>query len=257
MALKRRFNRDWWIDDDSTIALALDPGKRKVSGVSSNIGHCIAAGIVDDAHLPTAVDRLMAPDMFSGWGIRTLSTKHIAYNPLSYHCGSVWAVEQATTVFGFRRFGFDAQAAQLTRAMFDLAKLYPAHRIPETVGGYARGDRATPGAYPQANTPQLWNGSAFALLIHTLLGLQPVAPLNTLVVSPDLPEWLPEAVLHDLRIGEGKGTIRFWRGEHGRSHAEVISSTGPFRLMVQPPPESLTAGVRDRLHGLFETIRRW
>jgi glycogen debranching enzyme len=256
MSLKRRFNRDWWIDDESTIALALDPQKRKVAAVSSNIGHCITSGIVDDDHLPIAVPRLMAPDMFSGWGIRTLSTRHIAYNPLSYHCGSVWAVEQATIVFGLRRFGFDAEALQLTRALFDLAKLYPAHRIPETVGGYARGDRATPGAYPQANTPQLWNASAFPLLVHTMLGLQPVAPLHLLVVTPDLPEWMPEAVLHDLRLGESTATIRFWRGEHGHSHAEIVKSTGTFRLLVQPPPESLTAGVRDRVRGLFETIRR-
>jgi len=256
MALRRRFNRDWWIDDDSTIALALDPDKRKVAAVSSNIGHCIAAGIVNDEHLPVAVKRLMAPDMFSGWGIRTLSTDHVAYNPLSYHCGSVWAVEQATIVFGLRRFGFDAEALDLTHALFDLAKLYPAWRIPETVGGYARGDRATPGAYPQANTPQLWNASAFPLLVHTMLGLQPVAPLHLLVVSPDLPEWMPEAVLHDLRLGRSTATIRFWRGEHGHSHAEIVKSTGAFRLVVQPPPESLSAGVRDRLRGLFETIRR-
>lgn len=255
-SLKRRFNRDWWIDDESTIALALDPQKRKVAAVSSNIGHCVATGIVDDNHLPIAVRRLMAPDMFSGWGIRTLSSRHTAYNPLSYHCGSVWPVEQATIVFGLRRFGFDAEALQLTRALFDLARLYPASRIPETVGGYARGDRATPGAYPQANTPQLWNASAFPLLVHTMLGLQPVAPLHLLVVSPDLPEWMPEAVVHDLRLGESTATIRFWRGEHGHSHAEVVKSTGTFRLIVQPPPESLTAGVRDRLRGLLETIRR-
>ncbi len=256
MALKRRFNRDWWIDDDSTIALALDPEKRKVAAVSSNIGHCIASGIVNDEHLPAAVKRIMAPDMFSGWGIRTLSSHHVAYNPLSYHCGSVWAVEQATIVFGLRRFGFDAEALELTRALFDLAKLYPDWRIPETVGGYARGDRATPGAYPQANTPQLWNASAFPLLVHAMLGLQPVAPLHLLVVSPDLPEWMPEAVLHDLRLGESSATVRFWRGGHGHSHAEVVKSTGTFRLIVQPPPESVTAGVRDRLRGLFETIRR-
>ena len=198
----------------------------------------------------------MAPDMFSGWGIRTLSSRHRSYNPLSYHCGSVWAVEQATIAFGFRRFGFDAEAMELTRALFDLAKLYPDHRIPETIGGAARGDRATPGAYPQANTPQLWNASAFPLLVHAMLGLQPVAPLHVLVVSPDLPEWMPEAIVNDLRLGESTATIRFWRGDHGRSHAEILERNGTFRLIVQPPPESVSAGVRDRLRGLFETLRR-
>jgi hypothetical protein len=144
----------------------------------------------------------------------------------------------------------------LTRALFDLATLYPAHRIPETIGGDPRADRATPGAYPRSNTPQLWNASAFPLLVHTMLGLQPVAPFHVLVVSPDLPEWMPEAVIHDLRLGDATATIRFWRGDRGHSHAEIVKRTGTFRLIVQPPPESVTAGVRDRLRALFETIRR-
>src|SRR5438105_2124480 len=184
MALKKRFNRDWWIDDDACVALAMDSGKRPVTAVSSNIGHCIATGIVGKEHLRAAVGRLFAPDMFSGWGIRTLSTEHRSYNPMSYHCGSVWPVEQATIAFGLRRFGFDARALELAEALFDLAQVYPEHRIPECVGGYARGDRPTPGAYPQANTPQLWNATAFPLIVHTVLGLQPVAPFHLLAVSP-------------------------------------------------------------------------
>ena len=175
MALKTRFNRDWWIDDEACVALAMDAHKRPVAAVSSNIGHCIAAGIVSDDHLPAAVGRLFAPDMFSGWGIRTLSSGHVAYSPLSYHCGSIWPVEQATIAFGLRRFGFDTRALELSQAQFDLAQLYPEYRIPECVGGYARGDYPTPGAYPQANTPQLWNATAFPLLVHLLLGLQPVS----------------------------------------------------------------------------------
>ena len=100
------------------------------------------------------------------------------YNPLSYHRGTVWAVEQATIIFGLRRFGFDARALDLARALFDLAQLYPEHRMPECVGGYARGERPTPGAYPQANTPQLWNATAFPLTVQTLLGIVPVAQLR-------------------------------------------------------------------------------
>ena len=255
MALKKRFNRDWWIDDDSCVAVAMDAKKQRVAAVSSNIGHCIATGIIDTDHLPAAVGRLFAPDMFSGWGIRTLSTAHRAYNPLSYHCGSVWPVEQATIVFGLRRFGFDQRAIELAEALFDLAQLYPDYRIPECVGGYARGEHPTPGAYPQANTPQLWNATAFPLLVHTLLGLQPVAPLGLLVVSPHLPAWLPDVVLHDVRLATATATIRCWRDPDGGSHAEVLESRGPFRLVQQPPPESLSAGWGDRLRALFDTVR--
>jgi glycogen debranching enzyme len=254
MKLKQRFNRDWWIDDGLCVALALDSQKRRVPAVSSNIGHCIASGIISDAHLPATVERLFAPDMFSGWGIRTLSAKHGSYNPLSYHCGTVWAVEQSTIAFGLRRFGFDERARQLTSAMFDLAQLYPEYRIPECVGGDTREDRPTPGAYPHANAPQLWNATLFPLLIHTILGLQPVAPLDTLVVAPDLPEWLPEIVLNDLQVGGAKANVRFWRGEHGRSHAEILERHGTLHLIHQQPPESLSASPWDRFRGLLDTV---
>jgi glycogen debranching enzyme len=254
MKLKQRFNRDWWIDDEQSVALGLDAQKRTVPAVSSNIGHCIASGIISDAHLPAVVERLFAPDMFSGWGIRTLSTQHASYNPLSYHCGTVWAVEQSTIAFGLRRFGFDARASELTKAMFDLAQLYPEHRIPECVGGDARNDRPTPSAYPHANAPQLWNATVFPLLVHTMLGLQPLAPLETLVVAPDLPAWLPEIVLSNLRLGAATARIRFWRGDNGRSHAEILEKQGTLHLVHQQPPESLSAGPWDRFRALLDTV---
>jgi glycogen debranching enzyme len=253
-ALKERFNRDWWFEDDGFIALAMDSGKRLVRAASSNVGHCIASGIVSDEHLPRVVERLFASDMFSGWGVRTLSTEHVAYNPLSYHLGSVWAVENATIAFGLRRFGFDERALELTRAMLDLAALYPDSRIPETVGGYARDERPFPGAYPRANSPQLWNASAMPLLMHTILGLQPVAPLHLLVVDPVLPTWLPEVVLHDLRLGGATATIRFWRDGGGESHAEVVEKQGTLHVIKQPPLESLNAGVKDRFSALFDRV---
>jgi len=253
--LKARFNRDWWDPAQRSVVLALDSNKRQVRAVTSNAGHCVACGIVDDEHLPSAVGRLFAPDMFSGWGIRTLSSAHRAYNPLSYHLGTVWAVEQATIAFGLRRFGFDARALDLAQALFDLAQLYPEDRIPECIGGYPRGDAGGPGAYPRANTPQLWNASAFPLLIHTILGFQPVAPLDTLVVDPVLPTWLPEVIVHDLRLAGSKATLRFWRDRQGSSHVEVLHKRGTVHVVKQPPPESLTAGVPDRLGALFDSIR--
>ncbi|NUR21098.1 MAG: hypothetical protein HOQ12_16305 [Gemmatimonadaceae bacterium] len=254
MDLKERFNRDWWVADDDCIGVALDAEKRLVRGCTSNAGHCLAAGIVSDEHLPALVDRLFAPDMFSGWGIRTLSSEHTSYGPIDYHLGAVWAVENATIVFGLRRFGFDARAVELSRALFDLAALYPDARIPECVGGYARHERPTPGAYPRANAPQLWNASGFALLVHSLLGLQPVAPLDLLVVDPVLPPWLPEVILHDLRVGGATATLRFWRGKHGDSHAEVLDQRGTLRLVKQPPLESLSAGLRDRLGAFIDGV---
>ena len=166
----------------------------------------------------------------------------------------MWAVEQATIAFGLRRFGFDERALQLTTSLFDLAQLYPDFRIPECIGGDAREDRATPGAYPHANAPQLWNATVFPLLVHTMLGLQPLAPLETLVVAPALPVSVPEIVLSDLQVGSATAKVRFWRGEHGRSHAEILEKKGTLHLVHQQPPESLSAGPWDRFRALLDTV---
>jgi glycogen debranching enzyme len=252
--LKERFNRDWWMDEEGFVALAMDADKRLSRSITSNVGHCLASGIIDDDHIPRVVGRLFAPDMFSGWGIRTLATGHPSYNPLAYHLGTVWPVESATIAFGLRRFGFDARAIDLARATLDLASLYELGRIPECVGGYARAEFPHPGAYPRANPIQAWNQSAFPLLLHTILGLQPVAMLDLLVVDPVLPPWLPEVIVRDLRLGDAVATLRFWRDDSGASHAEVVRKRGTFHLVRQPPPESLSAGVRDRAGALVETI---
>ena len=253
-ALKARFNEDWWSADDQFFALALDPDKRQVRAVTSNVGHCLATGIIDRKHLPAVVGRMFAPDLFSGWGIRTLSSEHAYYDPLSYHRGTVWAVEQGTIVFGLRRFGFDARAVELSRAMFDLARLYPEYRIPECIGGDSRGARLTPGAYPRANTPQLWNATAFPLIVQSLLGLLPIAPAETLVIDPVLPSWLPDLVVHELRVGAATVSLRFWRKEDGTCTWEVLHKRGTLRIVRQPPPESVTAGAADRLGALLQSI---
>jgi glycogen debranching enzyme len=253
-ALKDRFNRDWWMDEEQFYALALDPQKRQVRALTSNVGHCLACGIIDRDRLPAVVGRMFAPDLFSGWGVRTLSTNHAYYNPLSYHRGTVWAVEQATIVFGLRRFGFDARALDLTQALFDLAQLYPEYRIPECVGGYARGERATPGAYPRANTPQLWNATAFPLVVQTILGLLPIAATNTLVLDPVLPAWIPELILRDLRVGDARVALRFWRDESDSSNWEVLHQQGTLHVVRQPAPESLSATWTDRAGAVLESM---
>ena len=198
--LKERFNRDFWMEDEGFVAFGLDSKKQQIRALASNAGQCLATGIVSDEHLPRLVRRLFEPDLFSGWGIRTLSTNNPAYNPLDYHLGSIWLVENATMIFGLRRFGFDDRALELTRALYDLSLLWPGYRVPECVGGYSREDMAHPGAYPRANVAQLWNQSAWPLIVQCILGLQPFAPLNLLAVDPVLPAWLPEVTISDLRI---------------------------------------------------------
>jgi glycogen debranching enzyme len=254
--LKQRFNRDFWMAREQSPALALDPEKRQVASVGSNGGHCLACGILTTPHVRATAGRLFAPDMFSGWGIRTLSSQHPAYNPVSYHLGSIWPVENATIVFGLRRYGLNARALDLASALFDLAALFDG-RIPECVGGYPRGAVAHPGAYPRANAPQAWNQSAFPFLLQSLLGLQPLAPWRVLVVDPVLPPWLPEVTLEHLRVGDATVTIRFRRTRRGRATFRVLRRHGRVHVLRQPPPESLSATPLARLRALAAgSIRR-
>jgi glycogen debranching enzyme/NAD(P)-dependent dehydrogenase (short-subunit alcohol dehydrogenase family) len=249
---KRRFNRDFWMEDESYVAFGLDAEKRQIRSVTSNAGQCLTTGVVDDDKLPRLAHRIFQPDMFSGWGIRTLSSKHPAYNPLSYHLGSVWAVENGTILFGLRRFGFNAEALRLARALYDLALLWRGHRIPECVGGYDRSEAPHPGAFPQANVPQSWNLSVFPILLQTLLGLRAAAPLKLLAVDPVLPEWLPDVTVRNLRVGRASVSLRFWRARSGESRYEVLKKDGALRIVRQPPLDSLTASLWERLDALIK-----
>lgn len=245
--LKERFNRDFWVADEGYIGLCLDRDKRLVRCRASNMGHCLAAGIVDSSRISTVVSALFAADLHSGWGIRTLSTTNPAYNPLSYHLGSLWPAENATIAFGLRRYGLDTEAQQLAEALFDLGFLWREGRVPECVGGYDRHAYVHPGAFPRANAPQAWNASTYPLLIHTLLGLQPVAPLHLLLLDPILPSWLPDLTVEGLRLGGGSMDLRFVRGRNGRTRWKVLRKTGKAHIFRQPPVNSLSATLMHRL----------
>lgn len=251
--LKRRFNRDFWLEEEGFLAFGLDADKRPVRSLTSNAGHCLASGIVARRHVPRLVERLFSPEMFSGWGIRTLSADNPSYNPFSYHLGSVWPVENSTILLGLRRYGFDERAVELATALWELGRIWDHGRIPECVGGLAREGRGHPGSYPHSNAPQAWNQSAWPLLVQSLLGLQPVAPLRTLTVSPALPEWLPELEVRGLGVGRAEVDLRVWRDRKGRGRFEVLRKQGRLRVVRQPPVDALGVGPMTRLLALF----RW
>lgn len=251
--LKRRFDRDFWLPDEGFLAFGLDAEKRPVRTPVSNAGHCLTTGIVARRRVPRLVERLFAPDLWSGWGLRTLSADNPSYNPLSYHLGSVWPVENATILLGLRRYGCDARVLELATALRDLCALWPGGRVPECVGGHPREATAHPGAYARANAPQAWNQSAWPLLVQSLLGLQPLAPLGVLGVDPILPDWLPELEVRGLRVGGGEVDLRFRRDRRGRSRFEVLARRGRrLRVVRQPPLDDLRAGPFRRLLALFQ-----
>jgi glycogen debranching enzyme len=253
--LKRRFNRDFWMQREGYLAFGLDADKRPIRALTSNAGQCLATGVVSDEHVPRLVHRMFEPDLFSGWGIRTLDSGNPAYNPLDYHLGSVWPVENGTILFGLRRYGLNEQAERLARALYDLARLWPGGRAPECVGGYGREEYAHPSVYPRANAPQTWNQSMLPMLVQSLLGLVPFAPLGVLLVDPVLPAWLPELTVRNLRVGEATVALRFRREADGRSSYEVLEKTGALRVLRQAWLQSFSQDVWSRLGDLVETVR--
>jgi glycogen debranching enzyme len=210
-SLFRRFNEEFWDEASGFYAFALDGEKRKVLSVASNPGHCLWSGIVPTERAGRVVQRLMEPDMWSGWGIRTLSANNPAYNPYSYQSGSVWPHDNAIIAQGFRRYGYAEEAARIARDVSRAASYFTQHQMPELYSGVQRDPTNFPVQYLGANVPQAFAaGSAFALL-QTILGLHPDAPRNRLYVDPALPAWLPDLTVMDLQIGRKRFDLRFWR----------------------------------------------
>ncbi|HQT77964.1 MAG TPA: glycogen debranching N-terminal domain-containing protein [Rhodopila sp.] len=210
-ALFTRFNETFWDEDEGFYAYMLDGEKRKVMTVASNPGHLLWSGIVPPDRAERVVARLMAPDMNSGWGIRTLSSHHPAYNPYSYQNGSVWPHDNSLIALGFKRYGFSKEVGFVARDISDAASYFLMNQLPELYAGVQRNGANFPVQYLGANVPQAWAaGSCFALL-QAMLGIQPDAPNDRLYVDPDLPDWLPDVTLTDLRVGKRHLDIQFQR----------------------------------------------
>jgi glycogen debranching enzyme len=171
--LKERFNKDFWSTRRRHFVLALDKEKEQVDSLTSNIGQLLWSGIVDDGRAEATVKRLMRKDMFSGWGIRTMSTQDAGYNPLEYHNGTVWPHDTALIAEGMRRYGFRDDAAKLCEALLDATRAF-SNQLPEVFAGFARDETNMPIEYPEALKPQSWAAAAPLLALRTLLGMDMV-----------------------------------------------------------------------------------
>jgi glycogen debranching enzyme len=210
-ALFKKFNEDFWDEETGFYAYALDGDKKKVMSVASNIGHCLWSGIIAPERAGAVVKRLMRKDMWSGWGIRTLSAEHASFNPYNYQTGSVWPHDNSIIALGMRRYGFAAEAAAVARDISGAASYFLLNQLPELYGGLQRDPTNFPVQYLGANVPQAWAAGTPFMLLQALLGLQQDAPSGKLYVDPALPSWLPDVTLTDLRLGRQCFDIRFWR----------------------------------------------
>jgi glycogen debranching enzyme len=193
--LKRRFNEDFWIDDGEYFAIALDADGRKVDSLTSNIGHLLWSGIVNDDKARPIARHLMSERLFSGWGVRTLAKGEGRYNPIGYHVGTIWPFDNSFIAWGLRRYGFTDEAAQIAAGILEAAAFYTG-RLPEAFGGFPRLMTKYPVEYPTACSPQAWSTGAPLLLLRTALGLEPTG--DHLLVDPALPNIVGHLELLDI-----------------------------------------------------------
>lgn len=235
--LQALFEDRFWCEDSGFYAFALDARKQPVRTIASNAGHLLWSGIVRPDRAARVAERLLQPDMWTGWGIRTLSARNPAYNPLSYQLGSVWPHDNGIIALGCKRYGLTDAVGRIARDIIAAASHFVGYRLPELYAGLQRGPDTFPVLYPDANVPQAWAAGAVFHLLQAILGLQADAPAGALYVDPDLPEWLPDLTLRHLSVGRSTLDLRFWR-EGGRTRWDATVRQGRLAVIErawQPP----------------------
>ena len=210
--LKRRFNEDFWLEDKQAYAIALDRDKRPVDAIASNMGHCLWTGIVDEDKAEAVARHLMSPQMFSGWGVRTLAEGMTAYNPISYHNGSVWPHDNAIVAAGLMRYGLADASHRVMEAMVQASTFFGA-RLPELFAGLSREENGFPVSYPASCSPQAWAAASPLLHLRTMLRFEPDIRNGELHLAPVLPDWIGAFSLHRIPLMGGHLSVEA-QGEH-------------------------------------------
>ncbi len=233
ITLRRRINADFWIPE-GYYALALDADKKPARVVTSNAGQLLWSGVPSQARARRQIDRTMRNDMFSGWGIRTISSSARRYNPMGYHLGTIWPHDNALIMAGFKRYGAEAELNEIATAICDAAFAFPYYRLPELFSGSPRSAHHAPVPYPVACRPQAFAAATLPSLLTSILGLVPDASRGRLyVVRPRLPFWLDFVRLSGLRVGEGTVDLIYHR-RGSRTVVELIGKTSPMELIQTP-----------------------
>jgi glycogen debranching enzyme len=231
-ALRDRFDAAFWLPDAGFYAMALDGAKRPAATIGSNAGQALWSGIIPAARAMTVADRMLQPDLFSGWGIRTYAAGQVGYNPVGYHTGSVWPHDNALAAAGFKVAGAADGANTIAGRLIEAAQWFPDLRLPELFCGYDRAAVGAPVAYPVACSPQAWAAAAPFSFIATMLGLRADASAKRLeLIQPTLPDWLTKLTITGLPIG-GESVdllVHRWRG---RTSAEVLGRRGSIDVII-------------------------
>lgn len=231
--LREEITRRFWLDELGTFALALDGDKQPLPTVTTNAGHLLWCGVPDAEQARRMAEGFLAPEMFSGWGVRTLSAVHPVFNPMSYHDGSIWPHDNAIVGLGLARGGHSRAALPILSALHDTALGMEYYRLPELYCGMRRKHGRRPVLYPVSCSPQAWASGAFFMLLQAVLGIRPHAPSNLLQIrEPLLPPFLRELTILGLRIGESRVSLHFSR-RGNRTLANLLDIEGePLRVRI-------------------------
>ncbi len=233
-SLREAFSRDFWLEPERIVALALDGEKRPCRVMSSNGAHCLAAGLLEPDQAAALSQRLLADDMFSNWGVRTLGAGERRYNPMSYHNGSVWPHDNAIAATGLARYGNRIGAIRILEGLFDAAVHLDTASLPELFCGFPREPRLGPVPYPVACHPQAWSAASVFMILQAVLGLQ-VSGFDRRVVidSPTIPSWLEWLRIEELKVGDNCSISLMLRRAGKGVTTEILEQNGPVTVEVK------------------------
>jgi glycogen debranching enzyme len=234
-ALKEAFNRDFWLEDRGWFAMALDERKRPADALASNMGHCLWTGIVDEDKAARVAAALLGPDLFSGWGVRTLGSSMSGYNPISYHNGSVWPHDNALIAAGLMRYGFVEGAQRIVLAMLE-ASSSTGGRLPELFTGLGRDEFPTLVPYPTSCSPQAWAAASPLLFLRTLLRLDPWVPHGKVWLAPAIPPEIGPLRVDGIPLGGSRVSVAV-----AADGGVTVDGLPPGLELVTTPREPLTA----------------
>jgi glycogen debranching enzyme len=229
--LTKRIEKSFWMPGLNYFAIALDKDKRKCEVISSNPGHLLFSRALKADKARAVANRLMQPDMHSGWGWRTLSSSERVFNPLSYHRGSIWPHDNSLIAHGMALYDFTRPALHTLTTLFQACLNFRDHRLPELFCGVQRRDHDVPVLYPVSCSPQAWASGALFLMLTSVLGIRPSAPDKELnIVNPALPDWLDHLHIRNLKIGRSRVGLDFTR-RGDRTFCNVVDVEGD-KLLV-------------------------
>lgn len=227
--LQKRFLKDFWMEDKNYFAEALDKDKNQVDSITSNPGHLLWSRIIEEEHAKQIVETLMSDEMFSGWGVRTLSSSNRGYNPTSYHNGSVWPHDNSLIAIGMINYGFFEEAIRIIEGIILASDYYPGHRLPELFCGFSKKESPYPVEYLSSSSPQAWCAGAISLFIQAMLGLYIDSIKKKVKLRPLLPKSVKHLKVQNIQVGEEKLSFNV-REEDGKTSVEFTKQPHGFEI---------------------------